>query len=64
MDSRLLLNEWHDGDGSAVYTAEAPVEGAHWLTVEYYERVGGAMARFWWQKIGDLPTPTPTRTPT
>jgi len=64
LDNRLLLNEWHDGDGSTVYTVESPVEGVHWLIVEYYERVGIAMARFWWQKIGELPTATPTRTQT
>jgi hypothetical protein len=64
LDNRLLLNEWHDGNGSAVYTAESPVEGVHWLIVEYYERTGDAMARFWWQKIGDLPTATPTLTST
>jgi hypothetical protein len=64
MDNRVLLNEWHDGDGQAVYSLEAPVEGVHWLIVEYYERAGIAMARFWWQKIGDLPTPTPTKTQT
>jgi hypothetical protein len=66
LDNRLLLNEWHDGDGSTVYTVDAPVEGVHWLTVEYYERMGNAMARFWWQKVGELPTftPTPTQTAT
>jgi hypothetical protein len=64
MDNRLLLNEWRDGDGSTIYTVETPVEGVHWLIVEYYERVGSAMARFWWQKIGELPTATPTRTQT
>ena len=64
LDNRLLLNEWHDGDGSAIYSVDSPVEGAHWVTVEYYERVGDAMARFWWQKIGELPTDTPTRTQT
>jgi hypothetical protein len=64
LDNRLLLNEWHDGDGAAVYTVDSPVEGVHWLIVEYYERVGIAMARFWWQKIGEMPIAMPTATAT
>jgi hypothetical protein len=70
LDDKLLLNEWHDSSGKVVYVADAALTGAHKLVVEYYEKAGDALVKFWWQRTGDLPTPTatptqlPTQTPT
>jgi hypothetical protein len=66
LDGQLRINEWHDSSGSEVYSVDLAVSGSRQLVVEYYERSGSALSRFWWQRIGPLPTPTatPTRQPT
>jgi hypothetical protein len=64
LDGRLLLNEWHDSSGGEVYTVDLAVSGSQQLVVEYYEHSGEATARFWWRRIGPLPTATATRRPT
>ncbi len=73
MDGRLVINEWHDNDASMAYPIDIAFTGTHTLVVEYYERSGGAAARFWWQLLfafptatppGQAPSPTPTYTPT
>ncbi|MEZ4637325.1 MAG: PA14 domain-containing protein [Caldilineaceae bacterium] len=51
LDGNLLLDEWRDG-GTREVTFEGRLStGQHNLRVEYYERTGGAVARFWWEKI-------------
>ena len=62
VDGDLVLNEWHDGKGDEVYTVELALTGQHQLEVEYYERSGEALARFWWDWVDDWPTPTPEPT--
>lgn len=62
LDNNLVLNEWHASDGSKVYTTDLLLTGAHRVTVEYYEEADKALLKFWWQRIGDWPTPTPTPT--
>ncbi len=64
VDGNLVLNEWHDSDASEVYMVDLPVTGTRQLTVEYYERGGGALIKVWWKQVGDWPTPTPTASPT
>ncbi len=63
VDEVVVLDEWHDSDGTRVYTVDMPLNGVRPLRVEYYERGGGALVKFWWAKVGDWPTPTPTWTP-
>jgi hypothetical protein len=63
LDGQLLLNEWHNSDGKQVYAVDKTLTGSHRLVVEYYEDRGGALARFWWRRVGDTPTPTPTPRP-
>jgi hypothetical protein len=59
LDGRWIINEWHDARPE-VYSTELPLNGTtHQVLVEYYERGGHAAARFWWQRIGDLPPPAP-----
>jgi hypothetical protein len=66
LDGKLLLNEWHNNDGKDVYTTNATLSGPCNLVVEYYEDGGEALIKFWWNRVGDWPTPTPspTMTPT
>jgi hypothetical protein len=66
VDGDLALDEWHDRNGNEVFTVDLTLGGKHKLVVEYYEHIGEARARFWWQRVGELPTPTPavTATPT
>ena len=64
LDGNLVLREWHDNDGKKVYSVEKPLDGTHIVSVEYYEAGGEALAKFWWTRAGDLPTPVPpTATP-
>ena len=70
VDGRLMIDEWHDANGSAPSSVDLTLGGTHALRVEYYEHTGGALVRFWWQPIiapptsTQTPTATPSRTPT
>jgi hypothetical protein len=45
-----IIREWHDGIGA--YCADVHVSGGeHKVTVEYFEHVGNAAIRFWWQRL-------------
>jgi len=57
LDGQLLLNEWHSSNGRDVYGVDQVLTGPHRLVVEYYEGRGGALAKFWWKRVGDIPTP-------
>lgn len=59
---RRIINEWRDSTGSETFTADVELNGRTDLRVEYYERTGGAMAQFRWERIDRTPTPTPTPT--
>jgi glucose/arabinose dehydrogenase len=46
LDGNVILDGWSD-HGPTTYTVDLPVEaGSHTVVVEYYERTGGAIARF------------------
>jgi uncharacterized protein YraI len=68
VDGTPVLSQWHDGNASTVYTADAVLGGSHWVTVEYYEHGGGAQVQVWVSLIAypstATPTATMTRTPT
>jgi hypothetical protein len=63
VDDVLRLDEWH-GATNQVYWVRATLDGVHQLRVEHFEQVGDAGAMFWWERVEDLSTPTPTATPT
>jgi hypothetical protein len=42
-----------------VYVVDLTLRDQHQLVVEYYERGGDALAKFWWKRVGEWPTPTP-----
>jgi hypothetical protein len=63
IDGHLLADEWHDST-AVPYTVELHLpQGERSLRLEYFENVGGAMARLAWQQI-EPPTVTPSPTPT
>lgn len=62
IDGNRVLNEWHENDYDNDYQLEFDLEGRHDLTVEYYDRRGGARVYVDWDRIGDIVTPTQTPT--
>jgi hypothetical protein len=59
---QLVLNHWQDSSGDQVLSVDLVLSGSQVVTVEYYENTGAALARFWWQWLGPLPTATPVPT--
>jgi len=52
LDGHLLLDQWYQSSG-ALYSAEASLgEGIHEIVVEYFDNLGVAYARFWWEARG------------
>jgi hypothetical protein len=48
VDGRLIIDQWHDHPPSHYQAEMHLVAGQHDIQVEYYERGGGAVAKFWW----------------
>lgn len=64
VDNQLVIDDWNDG-GLRDHSANVVVaRGSHTISIEYYERQGEAEVHVNWQRIGDIPTSTPTNTPT
>jgi hypothetical protein len=61
LDGKLIIDEWHDGSGSEVYSVERDLSKKTEIVVEYYERSGRANVRFGFEKA--TPTLTPTVSP-
>jgi hypothetical protein len=53
-----IIDQWHDSDGSTVYTVDLAVAGAAPVMVEYYDGTGNARVAFSWIRIGDVVSPT------
>lgn len=63
IDNTLLIDQWKD-QGATTYSAEKELtEGVHEIVIEYYEHGGGAVAKFAFEQITVVLTPTPTLTP-
>lgn len=62
VDGERIIDEWHDNLADETYTADRELDGREDVRIEYYEREGGALIDFWWERIR-LPTATPTNTP-
>jgi hypothetical protein len=60
IEGRLLIDQWHDSSGDIIYQAETTLSSDDRVTIEYYDNGGNARVRFWYERIGDLPTFTPT----
>jgi glucose/arabinose dehydrogenase/RNase P/RNase MRP subunit p29 len=58
IDGVRVIDRWVD-QAAADFSVELPIDsGPHSVVVEYYENSGGALARFTYQQIGDLPEPS------
>jgi hypothetical protein len=63
LDGVRVLDEWHDSRGDVLYTFDLSLSGSRNLAVEYYEGVGKARIKVWWERVV-TPTATPTATTT
>jgi len=51
VDDMLIIDSWQDGSLRTVSHALPLVRGNHRLRIEYLERAGEAVMRFWWERI-------------
>lgn len=65
VDKNRIIDEWHEHEVDKEYVTELRLGGRHQVTVEYYERSGGASIDLWWEQLAATATPTasPTNTP-
>lgn len=67
LDNELIIDEWRDNEADVEYAVDRQLDDDDFrIRVEYYERTGGALVAFGWQRINPTatPTPQPTQTPT
>ena len=65
VNGTLVLDEWHISAGDQTYQAEVQLgTGKYTIVVEYFEKGGNALVKMGIDRVGDLPTSTPTITPT
>ena len=57
VDGQIVLDEWHDGSVREVYVDYPLARGKHSVQVDYYEHLGGAEIKFWWERLAPLPIP-------
>lgn len=63
MDGQLLIDEWHDSSLTTYSVTVQVSPGHHYLQIEYYEGLGGAMIQFSRERVKPAtPTPPPTET--
>ena len=65
IDGIQVINAWSDGYKEVSNVFNGIGEGSHQITVEYYERTGGASIRAWWwlgsSGGGGQPAPPPSQ---
>ena len=49
VDGELLVDQWHDGRAEYHSPITCLSSGYHQVIIEYYERMGEAEIRFWWE---------------
>jgi PKD repeat protein len=55
VDGNLVVDQWHDG-APTTYSADVNLaDGVHSLRMEYYERIGGALAQLAWERLDYYP---------
>ena len=65
VNDTLILDEWRISAGDVTYQREVQLgEGTYTVIVEYFELEGNALVKVGIDRLGDLPTSTPTVTPT
>lgn len=54
VDGNRIIDEWHLSAGSVVYEAQITLTGgSHTVVVEYYEQENNALAKMWYERIGN-----------
>lgn len=56
LDGELVIDEWHDHSRTFHYATRTFEEGVYEIRVEYYENGYDAIARFFYQKLENIPT--------
>jgi hypothetical protein len=51
VDGQRIIDAWSDHSAQEFVTDLALVKGEHTLKVEYYERIGQAQIKVWWEKV-------------
>ena len=59
VDGNLILNQWRDQPPYFYTATQAISQGSHLVTVEYYERQGGATAQVVWQNTSPANSQAP-----
>jgi len=63
VDGKLIIDQWHNNNGSQVYKKDLTLAaGRHHIVVEYYENSGNAYVKFWRERLSGVPTATATPT--
>lgn len=55
VDGHLIIDQWHDTPVTTYSATKYLSAGYHDLRVEYYENVGKAVCKVWWQAGGTTP---------
>lgn len=55
IDNTLVIDEWRDASYREVSADQWLAAGNHTLRVEYYERLGQALAQAWWEPLTGFP---------
>lgn len=58
IDDQLKLSKWLDQEATTYTTNVELPAGKHTISLEYYENVGGAIAKLSWQKVSTPEQPT------
>ena len=65
LDGHTVIDAWYISPGDKVHTVDVLLRhGTHQVTVLYFEASGYARVRVTLDRVGDLPTATPSPTPT
>jgi len=56
VDGQIIINQWHDMSDTVFTARVALSEGTHTITMEYYDRIGTALAELSWR--GPLTVPS------
>jgi hypothetical protein len=59
LDDSLLIDEWRNGSSREITRDIYVGEGTHRLRVEYFEDGNWAIAKLWWERLGDQPNNFP-----
>lgn len=59
VDGHLVIDQWRDSVGHDLTADVSLSQGIHSLRVEYYENMGDALIKVWWEKRQPQPQPQP-----